>query len=313
MIEVPLLLGLRGMAGARVESSRQEIRVASPFAASSGDAPPGAERTDLDVLPAASLVAALSDEMNLRVAYGGTVARPLVRELAPFLTQDFVRRRNVQGNSDLDRTFIHNFDLRWELFPSPTEVFALSLFYKRFQSPIETVIANQNGDVRFENIDGAVNYGAELEARVGLGVLDESLESFSAFSNVALIQSEVALADEQVGAATSQKRPLAGQSPFVANLAFGYEPAEGPFSAFVFYNVFGRRIQEVGRLGLPDVYEEPFHSLDLTAFYKMSGGLSTSLSVGNLLLQEQSISQGGLNFSSSQRGASVSAKLSWSP
>ena len=29
------------------------------------------------------------EDMNLRLAYGGTVARPQVRELAPFLFQDF--------------------------------------------------------------------------------------------------------------------------------------------------------------------------------------------------------------------------------
>ena len=39
--------------------------------------------------------------MFLRAAYGGTVARPQTRELAPFLFQDYVRRRTVQGNPDL--------------------------------------------------------------------------------------------------------------------------------------------------------------------------------------------------------------------
>ena len=64
----------------------------------------------------------LSDAMSVRIAYGGTVARPLLREISPAASQDFVRRRTVQGEPSLKRTYIHNFDVRWELFPTQTEV-----------------------------------------------------------------------------------------------------------------------------------------------------------------------------------------------
>jgi outer membrane receptor protein involved in Fe transport len=236
-----------------------------------------------------------------------------MRELAPFLTPDFARRRVVRGNPLLERTFIQNFDLRWELFPTPTEVFAISLFYKSFEEPIESVVYDQLGNITYQNIERATNFGAELEARVGLGQLSDSLESFNAFANLALIRSQVTLTEEQAVLATSRERPLAGQSPFVANIAFGYEPEENPFSAFVFYNVFGRRIQDVGTNGLPDVFEEPFHSLDVTAFYQLGDAWALSVSAGNLLLQDQRVTQGGLNFSRTKPGSNVGLKLSWAP
>ena len=44
---------------------------------------------------------------------------------------------SVAGNPYLLQTYIHNADLRWELFPSGAEVLAASGFYKYFENPIE--------------------------------------------------------------------------------------------------------------------------------------------------------------------------------
>jgi len=301
------------MGGVRIESFHQKIDVASPFAQETTTPPAGADRTDLDYLPAGAVIIAPRDDMNIRAGYGGTVARPLTRELAPFLNQDFVRRRYAQGNPALERTYIHNFDVRWELFPTPTEVFAVSGFYKVFQDPIETVVLDQNGNLSFENIDGAQNYGAELEARISLGLISPSLDQFNALANLALIKSNVDMSPEQRRLATESKRPLAGQSPYVANLALGYDSEDSGLSAYVYYNVFGRRIQDVGRLGLPDVYEEPFHALDATVFYKMPIGLTLGASASNLLFQPILVTQGGSDFSRAERGANFGLSLSYTP
>jgi hypothetical protein len=313
MFDGRLLRMLKVMGGVRVERFHQKIDVSSPFAQPNATAAPGADRTDTDLLPAGAVIIAPRDDMNIRAGYGSTVARPLTRELAPFLNQDFVRRRYAQGNPDLQRTLIHNFDLRWELFPTPTEVFAVSGFYKIFEDPIETVVLDQNGNLSFENIDGARNYGAELEARLSLGLISPALDQFNALANLALIESTVELSDEQRRLATESKRPLAGQSPYVANVALGYDSEATGISAYVYYNVFGRRIQDVGRLGLPDVYEEPFHALDATVFYRMPIGLTLGASASNLLFQPVLVTQGGSDFSRAERGANFGLSLSWSP
>lgn len=313
MLDGRLASSLKIMGGVRLESFHQKIDIASPFAQAGMLPVDGADRTDTDYLPAGAVIIAPSDAMNIRAGYGGTVARPLTRELAPFLNQDFVRRRYAQGNPALQRTFIHNFDLRWELFPTPTEVFAVSTFYKVFRDPIETVVLDQNGNLSFENIEGARNYGAELEARISLGLISPALDEFNALANLALIQSSVELSDEQRRLATESKRPLAGQSPYVANLAFGYDSEETGLSAYLYYNVFGRRIQDVGRLGLPDVYEEPFQALDATVFWKTPVGLTLGASASNLLFQPVRLTQGEVDFSRAERGANFGLSLSWSP
>jgi TonB dependent receptor/Carboxypeptidase regulatory-like domain/TonB-dependent Receptor Plug Domain len=304
---------LKLMGGVRLENFHQKIDVSSPFALTTDEPPPGADRTDLDYLPALALILSPRDDMNVRLGYGGTVARPLVRELAPFLNQDFVRRRYAVGNPDLQRTYIHNFDARWELFPTPTEVFAVSGFYKLFQHPIETVVLDQNGNLSYDNIEGATNFGAELEARFGLGTLAPLLSSFNLLANLALIYSSVSLTPEEQRLATNANRPLAGQSPYVANLALGYDSDATGISIYVYYNVFGRRIQDVGRLGLPDVYEEAFHALDATVFWKIGSQLTLGASASNLLLSSMLQTQGGHDFSRSERGSNFGLNLSWSP
>lgn len=305
VLELQLLEPLRLVGGARFESFNQNIHIQTPFtrwtelpeAQQAELDNKSANRTDNDWLPSAALVYSLSEHMNLRAAYGGTVARPQLRELAPFRSQDFVRRRVIFGNPELERTFIHNFDLRWELFPSGTEVFAVSGFYKAFEAPIESVITNGAGDLTFDNIRGATSYGAEFEARWSLGSLSPSLSDFSAVANVALIHSSIRLSEEQARMATTNNRPLAGQSPFIVNASVGYEPRDSALSVYLYYNVFGRRILDAGRLGLPDVYEEPVHALDLGVFYKPDEHWSLSFSANNLLLQAERYTQGGKTFS----------------
>jgi hypothetical protein len=309
MLDTPVVDGLRLFGGARLEAFTQTIELVAPTGIEEFDTKP-ARRSDLDWLPAASAVVALADDMNVRLAYGGTVARPQTRELATFLSTDYVRRRNVQGNPDLKRTFIHNYDARWELFPSGTEVLAASGFYKQFLDPIETVTQNDAGDVGFANIKGASSYGLELELRVSLDRLSEDLSWLSSSANFAWIHSEVELIKQQAEGATI-KRPLSGQSPYIANFSLGIEPPGTEFSTFFFYNVFGRRISQVGRSGLPDTYEQPFHSLDWTAFWPLGSGFSVGASVSNLLNQKTEFKEGDIVVSSIERGLDFGLNLGW--
>lgn len=316
MAELPIGAWLRLVGGARREVFNQKIQVVPPYELWDFQAEDAADlergnRTDKDWLPAASVIVALSEKMNLRAAYGGTVARPQLRELAPFATQDLIRRRLIQGNPDLKRTFIHNFDLRGEVFPSGTEVFAVSAFYKVFEDPIESAIISNMGNLRFENIRGATSYGAEFEARWSLGLLSDSLADWSAVANLALIRSQIRLSEEQARIATSQKRAMGGQSPFIVNASIGYEPSGSPFSAFLYYNVFGRRIQDAGRNGMPDIYEEPVHQLDLGLFFKPDQHWVFSLSAANLLLQSERYTQGGKNYSKLDPALQVSLNAAW--
>lgn len=283
---------LRFVGGTRVEAFRQIVVSADPLgAAPMGMPPPTTRRTDIDPMPSLGAIAEIAPEMFIRAGYAGTVARPQLRELAPFLFNDFIRRRAVSGNPDLHRTYIHNFDVRWEWFPSSSEVLAVSGFVKLFESPIESTIVNDDGDVTFRNIDGAENYGLELESRFHLGHIVPELDWISVGGNFALIYSQARLSDVQRSLATSAQRPLAGQAPYAINVSLGFAPPGTNVSWYAYYNVFGPRLEDVGQNGLPDVYRQPFHSVDVAIAWTPIPELSLRLTGQNVLFQRQELQQ----------------------
>ncbi|MBT8493579.1 MAG: TonB-dependent receptor [Deltaproteobacteria bacterium] len=302
---------LRFIVGGRFEASRQNLDSLSPFAA--GDAMRvEVEQNDDNFLTALSSVYALSKAQNLRLAYGSTLARPQFRELAPFLFFDTTRRRSVSGNPDLVNTRIHNVDLRWEWFPGVSEVVSAGLFGKYFVDPIEQVIVSASGgDVSYDNASSATALGAELEGRVDLKRLWAPLTGLRLGANAAIVRSRISLTDEQLMSQTSKERPMQGQSPFAINLNLGYQ--RGAHQAMALYNVSGRRIVEVGFDSLPDVYEQPRHTVDLTYGYQLKSNLRLKASAQNLLAQKLTLQQGELAIYQFQPGVSVGLGLEWIP
>lgn len=282
---------LRFYGGIRAESFRQLVSSSQPVGMQMEQAM-GTIRTDVDPLPSAGAVVEIIDGFFFRASYGGTVGRPQIRELAPFAFIDVLRRRTVTGQPGLERTYIHNFDLRAEWFPSETEVLAISVFGKLFESPIEQVIVSAEGDASFANVQGAENFGAEVEARFHFGHFAPGLEWITFGANLALIYSRATLTPEQRAASTNAERPLAGQAPWVINAGLGLAPPGTGLQLNVFYNVLGERLEDVGRQGVPDVYRMPFHQLDVTASWEFAPGFSLRLSGQNLLFQRQELRQG---------------------
>ncbi|MBK9033634.1 MAG: TonB-dependent receptor [Myxococcales bacterium] len=312
MADVTRFEPLRIVGGLRYETGTLALTPGSPYAITQ-QPEPGIDRADSHVMPAVNVIYAVSDRMNLRAGYSFTVARPQLRELAPFLFFDFARRRAVSGNVDLVDTRIHNGDLRWEWFPAERSVLAASAFVKQFRDPIESVIVNvAQGDLSFANAAGASLKGVELEARGSLDLLHPSLAAFRATGNLTLIDSQIELGPE-AAAQTNQRRPLQGQSSYVVNLDLGWERKATGTDVSLLYNVFGERIAEVGVEGLPDVYEQPFHRLDLSASQALPQHLKLKFAATNLLNQDVVVQQGEFAVQKYRPGVAVSAALEWSP
>jgi outer membrane receptor protein involved in Fe transport len=276
---------LRLIGGARFEQANLGVGLESKIEQGAA-AMPRTRHDDRDVLPSLNAVYAVTPSTNLRAAYAMTVARPNFREIAPAIFFDYVRRRVLGGNPDLVETRIHNGDVRWETFLGDSELIAASVFAKHFDQPIERTveIAGDGDNIGFANSDRANSYGVELEARLSLGRLSPSLAAFSVGGNLSVIRSRI-----EVGGGAS--RALQGQSPYVANLALGYESRALGTRIDVLYNAFGRRIQEVGTGGAGDIYEEPFHRLDLALSQPLPRNLRLKLAASNLLDQRVVLTQ----------------------
>ena len=311
MLDIPLAAKWQLMTGLRLESSEQVVTTYDPF--SPVLIPIKADLGTLDLLPGANLTYRLTERMNLRVAVSRTVTRPDFRELAPFEFTDFVGGRTILGNPDLDRTLIDNYDFRWEVFPDTSGggVVAISAFYKRFQKPIEQIIQPQ-AEVRitYENAEAANNYGLEFEARQNLGVISPKLSAFSINTNAAFITSRVVL-PEDVGIQTSSERSLQGQCPYIINLSFGYEDPNWGIASSIAYNIYGRRLSDVGNHGAPDVFEQQRGQLDMSFSRTVADAYKFSFSAKNLLDPEIHFKQGDETSVRYKIGRSFSLGISY--
>ena len=301
---------VRLIGGARVENAGIDVNTVTQLGARYN-----ATIRNTDLLPALVLNTTLSATQNLRVSVSQTLARPEYRELSPVQFRDVLGGISVTGNANLKRTLIQNADVRWEYYPSSSEVFSIGGFAKRFDMPIERIEVPSSGGVNatYVNAKSALNYGLELEARSGLGRLTGALEDFTVFSNVTVMTSDIDLAAVGGGNLSNPNRAMVGQAPFVVNAGLTYSSRSARTSLTVLYNVVGRRIFAAGLLPLPDVYEEPRNVVDLSIRFPVLKSLDARLDAKNLMDAEYRFTQGTLVRESYRAGRVLSVGLSWRP
>jgi hypothetical protein len=324
MARVQVLSRLSVEAGLRVEQAEQTVTPVDLFPTS---LPPvaGAALDDTDLLPALNLTYLLGADMNLRFGASQTVARPQLRELAPFSFADFAGGYLAVGNPTLVRSRIRNLDVRWEWFVSPGSVISVSGFYKRFDDPIETVVFPSSELIQsWVNVPSARNFGTELEVRSGLGVVASWLADFSLNANLTLVDSEVSSGGELSvyipgqGPATlvlaEKTRALQGQSPYAANVGLTWASDALGLRTSALFNAFGRRISSIGTDLLEDVYEEGRAGLDLVVEKRLPWNLAARFAATRLVGDtEVEFTQFGDVLRSYETGRKFALSMSWSP
>jgi TonB-dependent receptor len=275
----------------------------------------GIDRTDL--LPSLSSRWKLADEMSLRSSVSRTVARPTFKEIAVVFSRDPETGNFFVGNPALEMSSITNYDLRWEWMPAPGDQFAVSIFAKQIDSPIEFI--NQGVFNTARNEESAYLYGFEIEAYKELGNLVEELRGFSVGINYGFVLSKVDLTDDSAkireSAGLSSERPLQGQPDYTFNTNLSYEIKDLGFTASLLLNITGPLLYTVGGQFennlTPDIYQRPFTSLDLAFNQKLSETWSLNLRVTNLLNQpRERYFTGGLPFAVTRTGTTYSLGLS---
>lgn len=308
-LDATILDTLRINAGLREERNELET---TTFSLSSPTAPPVVSSIDEShSLPAASMTWFIGERHQLRASFAETVSRPEFREVSPAPYTDPILDEEVVGNPDLVTTDITNYDLRWETYFSPTENFSIALFMKEFVNPIELIRLPGSGILSLKNAETAENIGVEVAAYKNLGFIHDWFESMYVSGNISWIDSEITLRDEDAAALTSQVRPLQGQSPYVFNMQVGYDNPNRDIEATLLFNMFGERISEVGSLGAPDVYEEPFPQLDFVYKHGFGAGFKLKVKLKNLLDPQVEFSQGPELTRRYHKGREVSIGLEW--
>lgn len=319
MVDVPFEIGtmpVRVIAGARVESSQQ---ILNSFDAT--DAPVNVNLDIVDVLPSVNIVVTPFENFNVRAAATQTLTRPSLREFAPFQFYDFQSQSATQGNPDLTRALVQNYDLRLEWFPGAGEVISVSAFYKNFLNAIEETIIPSGGSTilfTFANANGpATNYGVEFEIRKNMGFIATPLQYLIASANVALITSEVTV--NQVNVADT--RQMWGQSPYTVNLGLSYFNPDWGTTISAGYNIAGDRIVKVAQQGVyqvpadlqdrgPHVYELARDVIDFSVAQTI-GNLELKAAIRDVLNQPLVWEQIGQTVASNLRGRGYSLSIGY--
>lgn len=263
MTELPftlLNLDLVFVGGVRLENYVLKVKTFSSV--STALRPIYIDNFNSDLLPAFSLIYRMNDETNVRFSFSRTINRAQFREIAPFQYYNFEDQTFVRGNDTLKQANISNYDLRFEMFPQPGHLISASLFMKEIRNPIERVfeISTGQNDRTYANSSFARNAGVELEYRTSFGVFWNELTDLMLTANYSRIWSEI----EETNIGLDRTiRPMQGQSPYVINLALGYQNIQLGLSLNVSYNRFGKRIIETANFQGNDIYELPRDVLDL--------------------------------------------------
>jgi TonB-dependent receptor len=295
--------------GARFEHSEVTV-IASPTIGPAVTTKP----TFDDVLPSLAVTYKASENQNIRFSASQTLARPEYRELAPLQFREVLGGDNYLGNANLIRALIKNADIRWEWFPTRTEVFSVSLFAKQFDNPIERVYLGTSGTriVTYQNAKRADNVGVELEARTGLGKLAKSLENVTVFSNATLMRSKITL-QQGLASVTNENRAMVGQAPYTVNAGATWNTASGSTSATLLFNTVGARIIDAGERPLPDVKELARNVVDFSLRFPVAGNFSGRFDAKNLLDAQYRITQGPVTRETYFAGRTVSLGFTFQP
>ncbi len=250
---------------------------------------------EFDLFPSANLIYSLSDQSNLRSSYSRTTARPSFKEASVAQIFDPITNRLFIGNIDLVPTYVNNFDLRYEHFGDNGQMFAVSGFYKDFTDPIEqSFFLQAPTQLTVDNLGNATVYGVEFELRQRLGFISEGLNNLKFNANVSIIKSELTMSEDEFesrtlaardGETIDRERDLQGQAPYLINVGLDYNNSDLGFQTGLFYNVQGSTLEVVGIGLVPDVYTQPFSSLNFTLnkSFGEKKNSSIDLKVANLL------------------------------
>lgn len=298
--------------GGRQEDFRQQANTFDLFAKDQGIT---TLQEQNEFLPALSATFIHYDH-QFRLAYSETVSRPDFRELSPAAFTNPETGKEIIGNPNLKITSLKNYDFRWEWYFSFSDYMSLGLFYKEFTDPIEqSIVSPVDRKSTYINAQSAENQGIEYEIYKRLDFLGDNFfngigEDFYVQGNVAFIDSQVTIREEDRNSLTSLVRPLQGQSDWLFNAQIGYEPFSGT-TATLLYHYFGERIAEVGIEGAPDLIEQPFGELNFVFIRELNDHWSATFKAKNMMDERSEITQDGNVALGYNKGREFSLKLDY--
>lgn len=317
--------------GARLEAIIQRIGWSTTLDPSGDEF----EINKTEFLPSLSYRYKLNEKQNLRFSASKTYTLPQIKERALFqfeeVTQVYI------GNPALYASTDYNIDVKWELFPTASELLSVGLFGKRIENPINDAgINSASNDISYINSgDVAIASGIEIEMRksflnssreVGEDVLKENLDlafNFSyLYSNQKLDPNKVLTESEAAGVFplsvdfTKTEDKLTGASDILLNIdAIYYKDlsAYKNIQAALAFNYFSDRIYALGTEGRGNLVDKGIPTLNLIFKSNLSKNFGVSLNAQNILNPEVNRFQEKQNVTilSYKKGINISAGVNY--
>ncbi|MEZ5893081.1 MAG: TonB-dependent receptor [Parvularculaceae bacterium] len=333
LADLELIPTIRTTVGVRYETAEETVATFDRF----GRTGPGTTLDNDYWLPSAMLTWNFTDNMQFRVGYSKTIARPQFRELAPSLFFDPDNDRSYRGSIALVDSKFTNYDARYEFYLGRNQFLTLAGFYKKIDKPIEEILFEQATFVfntTFINSPEAELLGGEFEYRTrwqpeNMGKFFQERDIlFSVNYTYTDTQINVKEGDTIIDPFSGALRDatlfgldgaqLQGTPKHIVNSQIGWEGENDQFTVLVGW--VGKRILQRGDPtqlgGVPDVIEKPGIQLDVVFKQDVvihGQDFTISLSGRNLAgtsHQEYQISDlGRTEFDTYDRGRTLSASL----
>lgn len=289
-----ILIGLRG------ESIHQKIEWITALKPNGGEL----SIDKFEFLPSLMALHKLNEKQNLRLSLSKTYTLPQTKERAPFqfeeVTQVYI------GNPTLYASTDYNVDLKWEFFPSNSELISFGLFGKIIKNPINSAAINSaSNDISYVNSGNqAVAFGLEIEAKKILfrtqreteeELLDKMLSVAVNFSylnseqdlDASKVLNETAAAGYPLSVDFSETTDrLSGASDILFNFdaTYLYEfTRDKNIQGSLLFNYFSDQISAFGTEGKGNFVDKGFATLNIVLKSKIGKGFGVSLSARNLL------------------------------
>ncbi len=283
-LKVPILKRFTLYSGMRVEKYEREI---SEFQLDVNNIP-NITLDTLDWFFSSNLSYNINEKHIVRVSYGKTVNRPEFREIVPYYYKDFDLNAGVWGNDTIKNCYIHNYDLRYEWYPTPSEMISLAVFYKKFNNPIEIALIETGNQPDYKpfNTEKAYSRGVELDVRKNFDFLSEEtgflyyLKNFTIVFNASWIKSNI---KTNVPDAREQERQMMGQSPYIINGGLYFNSEKQKLMISLLYNRLGERLVAIGTKNTPHIWELPRNSIDFTLSKGIFNGAELRIGIKDLL------------------------------
>lgn len=277
-------------AGLRMEETEQFYTIKNALS----NVNPDSSQTYRDLLPSIGLKYRLLDNVNIRSSYFKALSRPGFHEIVPY-------RRSEEdgfteaGNPSLDRVIAHNFDLRFEYYPSSTEQILAGFFYKKIDNPIELTLRRSESLTQGErrlmpgNFGTAINYGAEFDFIKYFNKI--GIRANYTFTNSSITTTKVIQGREDPDDTSSQlvfnerdeTRPLQGQANHIGNLSLLWKDQNTGTDAQLSLVYTGERLEFVSPFYNNDHWSKPITILDLSIEQKIKDNWVIFIKANNLL------------------------------